>query len=106
MTFAQLDGAQKITKDHLEAALVFWRYCFDSAAYIFGNVEIDSAAQKIVEALASGSKTQNEIVDLFGRHRSKAELDGVLTSLQDRGRITLTIEKTRGRPRSVWSRKE
>ena len=102
MTFALFDGADRVELKHVEAALSFWRYAFDSAAYIFGGAELDPVAQKILEALATGPKTQNEIVDLFGRNLPKTRIDGVLRDLQERGRITLTKEETGGRPRKVW----
>src|SRR4030095_12694677 len=102
MTFALFDGADRIEMKHVEAALAFWRYAFDSANYIFGGAELDPVAQRILEALKSGPKTQDEMVNLFGRHQPKARLEGVLRDLQDRGRITLTTEPTSGRSRKVW----
>ena len=102
MTYAQLDGATRIELQHLEAALTFWRYSFDSATCIFGETELDPAAQQILEALATGPKTQTEIVNLFGRNLSKKRLKSVLTDLQDRGRISQTTETTGGRPRTLW----
>ena len=102
MTYAQLDGATRIELQHLEAALTFWRYSFDSATCIFGETELDPVAQQILEALATGPKTQTEIVNLFGRNLSKKRLEAVLTDLQERGRITQTTETTGGRPRTLW----
>ncbi len=103
MAYAQLDGAERIELCHLEAALSFWQYAFDSAAYIFGGAELDPVEQKILEAVASGSKTQTEIVDLFGRNLTKDRIDPVLNDLQVRGRLMLTMKETAGRPRKVWS---
>ena len=103
MTYALLDGADLIEHQHVEAGLNFWRYCFDSAAYIFKGAEIDPVAQKIMKALATGPKTQTEISNLFDRHLPKDRLKSVLTDLQERGRITMAIEKTDGPPRKVWS---
>jgi hypothetical protein len=102
LTYAQLDGAERIEFDHLEAALAFCRYAFDSAAYLFGGAELDPMAQTILKALAAGKKTQTEIRDLFGRHQPAGRLAAVLSDLQERGRITLTEEQTGGRPRKVW----
>jgi hypothetical protein len=104
MGFAQFDGTQVIEFKHLEAALTFWRYAFDSAEYIFKGAEIDPAAKIILDAIDTGPKTQNDIVNLFGRHMPKDRLSRLLKGLQDRGRVTLKIEKkTGGRPRSVWT---
>ena len=68
MTYAQFDGADRIELPHLEAGLAFWRYCFDSARYLFGKTELDPVAQAILKALATGPKSQTGIRDLFGRH--------------------------------------
>jgi hypothetical protein len=103
LTYAQLDGAERIEIVHLEAALAFCRYAFGSALYLFGETELDPVAQTILEALATGPKNQTEIRDLFGRHQPATRLAQVLTDLQERGRITLTEEQTGGRPRKVWS---
>jgi hypothetical protein len=67
MTYAMFAGADRIEIDHLEAALAFWRYSFDNAGYLFGGAELDPVAQTILQALATGRKTQTEIRDLFGR---------------------------------------
>jgi hypothetical protein len=88
---------------HIEAALAFWRYCFDSAAYLFGGAELDPVAQTILQALAAGPKTQSDIRDLFARHIPAERLSQVLTDLQERGRVTLIEEQTGGRPRRIWS---
>jgi len=101
-TFALLDGADRIERWHVDAAITFWRYSFDSAAYIFGGVEIDPIAQKILDALSTGSKTQTELWNFLGRHTDRAKLMSVLADLQDRGRATLEQEPTAGRPRNVW----
>jgi hypothetical protein len=105
LTYAQLDGAERIEIIHLEAALAFCRYAFDSAVYLFGDTELDPIAQKIMEALAAGSKTQTELMGLFGRNMKAADLTAVLRHLQERGRITLAVDKTGGpgRPAQVWS---
>jgi hypothetical protein len=102
MTFALFDGADRIEMKHLEAALSFWRYAFDSAQYIFGGAELDPVAQKILDGLKAGPKTQTEIWNLFQRNLKKEQLNSVLGDLQERGRITLSVEKTAGAPRRVW----
>jgi hypothetical protein len=102
MTFALFDGKERIELQHLEAALTFWRFAFDSAGYIFGGTELDPVAQRIIEALTLGPKTQTEISHLFGRNLPKERLTSVLGDLQDRGRITMTQESTGGAPRKIW----
>ena len=103
LTYALLDGAERIELPHLEAGLAFWRYAHDFAAYLFDGAELDPVAQTILGALATGPKTQTELRDLFGRHLPAPRLNQVLGDLQERGRITLREEPTKGRPRSTWS---
>ena len=103
MIYALLAGADHIGLDHLEFALALWRYSFDSAAYIFGQAEFDPIAQRIIEFLAKGDQSQNDLVNLFGRNQPKQKLDQALSDLQSRGRITLRTESSGGRPRRVWS---
>ena len=102
LIYALLDGADRIELDHLDAGLAFWRYAHDSAAYLFGDAELDPVAQTVMEALATGPKTQTEIWDLFARKGDSVGLNQVLTDLQERGRVTLTEEPTGGRPRRIW----
>jgi hypothetical protein len=103
LTYALLDGADYIKLDHLEAGLAMWRYAEDSAAHLFGGVDLNPIGQKIIEALRTGPKSQNAIRDLFGRHQPADKLRQVLEELQGQGRITLDEVPTGGRPRQVWS---
>ena len=104
LTYAQLDGADRIEIIHLEAALAFCRYAFDSARYLFGEAELDPVAQRIIEALPPGKQlSQTEVSALFDRHLPKHRLNSALADLRERGRVRLTEEKTGGAPRKVWS---
>ena len=103
MTYAQLDGAERIEIAHMEAALAVWRYADDSAAYLFGAAKIDPVPLKILEAVRKGPKTQTEISNLFARHLNKEQLAAALGDLQERGLISLAVEETLGAPRKVWS---
>jgi hypothetical protein len=103
LTYALVDGADHIALNHVEAAAAMWRYCDASAVYLFGGVDLDPIAQKIVGALGDGPKTQTEIRDLFGRHQPSERLKQTLAELQGQGRITLREEATGGRPRHIWS---
>ena len=104
MVYAQLDGAEKLIElDHLEAALAFWRYCLDSAAYIFGDAEVDPIAQRIIEALRLGPKTQTQLSKLFSGNVASARIKQALESLSARGRIVMAAIETSGAPATVWS---
>lgn len=103
LTYALIDGADRIEHHHLEAALAMWRYADDSAAHLFGGAELDPVAETILAALRQRPHTQTEIQHLFGRHQPAARIADVLRDLQDRGRVTLAREPTSGRPRLIWS---
>lgn len=102
MIYALLDGSGTITADHLESALALWQYCADSAKYIFGDKLGDAVADRIREALRDGPLSQNDIVDLFGRHVRASRIGTALDSLVAAGYIQRRREETGGRPRTIW----
>ena len=102
MVYALVDSKASIELPHLKAALALARYSIDSAKHIFGDAEPDPIAQKVIEALSTGPKTQTEMVNLFDRNVPRSRLAAVLGDLQERGRITCTMEPTGGRPSRVW----
>ena len=55
---------------HLQAALALWRYCFDSARYIFGDTLGDFTADTILQALRSAHDTGLTRADPASRLRS------------------------------------
>ena len=103
MVYAMLDRKDCIERPHLQAALALARYSIDSARHIFGDAEPDPIAQKIIEALSTGPKTQTQLVNVFERNLPRARLAAALGDLQERGRITCTKEPTGGRPSHVWA---
>lgn len=103
LTYAQLDGADRIEVHHLQAALAFCRYAFESAVYLFRDEEVDPTAQKIIEALKAGPKTQDDIRNIFQRNKKSSEIATVLEYLQERGRVTMTKQPTAGAPRKLWT---
>jgi hypothetical protein len=109
MTYALLDGADRIEIEHLEAALAFTRYAFDCAAYLFGDTEMDPVAERILKALADARRegmqglTQTGINNLFGRNVPAAHLAATLKNLQERGRVVSTKQGSGGRPTILWS---
>ena len=105
LTYALLDKADAIWVEHLEAALAFQRYAFDSARFIFasdGAVD-DPVTAKILEALAAGERSSTDLRDLFDRNLKKGVLSSALAGLQERGRVVSHTESTGGRPRVMWS---
>ncbi len=49
--YALLDRSKYIRVEHLEAGLEVWRYCEQSAGYIFGESMGDQPAERLLEAL-------------------------------------------------------
>lgn len=102
MIYALLDGSGTITSDHLESALALWQYSADSAAYLFGDKLGDAVADRIREALRDGPLSQNDLMDLFGRHVRSSRLVTALEALVAAGHIRSRREETSGRPRTLW----
>jgi hypothetical protein len=107
--YALLDKSATIEAEHMAAAIAPWRYCEDSARYIFGDQLGDPVADAILAALkeaGDGGLTRTEISNLCGRNRSAARIAAALGILQERGLIASRKEQTQGRPVEVWFTKE
>ena len=104
LIYALLDGAGEIRKEHLIAALEVWRYCDDSAKYIFGDALGDPTADEIMRALRAApvGLTRTEIAALFDRHKSVAELSRALMVLHNHSLARFELQKTKGRPVERW----
>jgi Protein of unknown function (DUF3987) len=102
--YAVLDGRTQIGVEHLRAALAVWRYCEDSARYIFGDAVGDPVADELLAALRSRPEgmTRTEIRDLFGRHRSGPRIESALALLASVGAAAMGTEQTAGRPVERW----
>ncbi|MCX6911248.1 MAG: hypothetical protein NTY01_24845, partial [Verrucomicrobia bacterium] len=109
LIYAVLDCSDCIRPVHLEAALAAWRYCEDSARYIFGASLGDGVADEILAALrdagASGL-TRTEISDVFKRHRTRAELDRAFALLMENDLAWRKPETTGGRTGERWFAKD
>ena len=66
------DRSPVVRREHLESALAVWRYCEDSARFIFGDALGDPVADEILRALrrADDGLTRTEINNLLGRNRA------------------------------------
>lgn len=106
--YALSDASRQIERDHLEAALAIWRYCLDSARFIFGDSLGDRVADDLRVALAEAGAvgvTRAEMSrDIFGRNRSRAEISNALAMLHDLGLARVEYERTgsAGRPIERW----
>jgi hypothetical protein len=106
--YCQLDGKDLIAEGHLESALAILRYAQDSAGLIFGDREINRDADRILDFLAEGPKTREQIRGgLFKGNLLSKEVDALLADLQ-RSRLIICervpTRIRRGRPATVWRR--
>jgi hypothetical protein len=102
--YALLEQSEVITLEHLEAALALWRYCEDSARYIFGNKTGNKIADTIYAALlgAEDGLTKTQIRDLFQRNASANQVNAALKLLIELGKVEFIKEETEGRPREIY----
>jgi hypothetical protein len=103
--YAILDGSRVIDPAHLAAALEVWRYCEDSARFIFGDSLGDPVADEILHALGTSPDglTRNDIRELFSRNLSSGRIGAALAALQRAGRVIVEVVKdTGGRPAERW----
>ncbi len=102
--YALLDCAEEIRLEHLEAALGLWRYCEDSAKYIFGNQTGNKTADAIYAALqgAGDGLTKTQIRDVFQRNTSASQINLALKILLELGRIEVFKRETDGRPCEIF----
>ncbi|MBI2842380.1 MAG: DUF3987 domain-containing protein [Armatimonadetes bacterium] len=103
--YALLDCSELIRLEHLKAALAVWRYCENSARYIFGDSLGDPVADELLKALRSANEgmTRTEISKHFGRHKSAQEIGRALVTLHERGLVRREREEpAEGRPTERW----
>jgi hypothetical protein len=62
-------------------------------------------ARKIVDALALKPRTQSQLFWLFRGKLTKADLMPILESLSAAGIVASQVQKSGGRPRTIWSLK-
>jgi hypothetical protein len=99
LVYALLDKSAELRLAHLSAALELWRYCSDSAAFIFGASLGDPLANAILEVLRTHPEgiTRTELSNHFGRNKPKAALDAAITAAQRCGSLRTEKRKTGGR---------
>ena len=104
LVFALLDCSPVILQSHLLAALAVWDYAEASAKYIFGDALGYPLADRILMKLRAntGGLTRTEVRDLFGRHRSEAEIEAALRALSDPGLAHCISRDTAGRSAELW----
>jgi hypothetical protein len=104
IVYALADFSPELRPEHLRAALAVWRYVEDSTRYVFGTRTGDAIADKILEEARGKPEglTRTQIRDLFGRHRTEAEIASALGLLRDLGLAHMERRQTGGKPQEVW----
>jgi hypothetical protein len=104
--YALADISYFVREEHLRAALDLWRYCFDSARYLFGDRLGDRVADDILAAIRRAypeSLTRTEISDVFKRNKSAAEIGRALDFLKQQGLADCELDRHQdGRPTERW----
>lgn len=110
MLYAAIDSMNKIHLDHLKAALAFWQYCEASVNFVFkarSGDPIKAKVQQYLEAAGEAGMTRSGIGEALGNHVRSAELELVLTSLEQDQIVTRFMVKPAkdskgGRPREMF----
>jgi hypothetical protein len=102
--YALLDRSKLIRVEHLKAAIEVWRYCEDSARFIFGDAHGDQVADTILAELRRSpyGLTRTAIRDLFDRHQKTEAVNQALAALAARGQARAEKTPTAGRPTETW----
>jgi hypothetical protein len=103
--YALLDKSSLIRPEHHQAAMAVWRYCEQSAKWVFGTNTGDRNADKILAALrhAPNGMTKTEISgEVFNRHAPSAAIDEALRLLYGLKMVNYKIESTAGAPTQRW----
>ncbi len=109
--YAMLDRTNWILRDHLLAALAVWRYCEQSAAYVFGEAMGDQDADKVTRSLmevqGKGLTRTQLNRKAFGGRKSPTQMDALLRKLIRTGVLELPASgsdslKSTGSKSIVW----
>ena len=103
--YALMDESEEVRILHLKAALEIWRYCQQSAQFIFGRRQPKTIENEIVELLRRAKEkgvSRTEISAAFSRHRNRYEISTVLERLKNSGCAKPRKVDTDGRPAERW----
>jgi hypothetical protein len=106
MIYALSTGARVIDVQAQEAAFAMWKYCEDSARFLFDDTLTKSEAKRILAGLRfklegmTNSEIHNQI---FKRNVPARLIKQILESLKALGVVTSQQESTGGREATRWS---
>lgn len=102
--YALLEMSSIIYPSHLKAALAVWKYCEDSARFIFGDELGNPVADEIKKILNSKPEgmSRTEISEHFQHNKDKNEIDRALGVLLEYGIAFYKKVKTKRKPKEIW----
>ena len=102
--YALLDKSPEVRQAHLLAALAVWKYCADSARYIFGDALGDPLADELLRMLRTNQHgmTRTDISAAFGRNKAAGDISRALGFLEEDGLAKSVNEATEGRSAQRW----
>jgi hypothetical protein len=101
--YALLDCSTAIRRVHLEAAYALWKYCEDSARYIFDGNALSKQAQKYLDWLLKAGVVGLNKTELTGKNGNRTiGLNEGLSELQLAGLASQVLTPTRGRAEERW----
>jgi hypothetical protein len=102
--YALLDASNLVRAEHLKAALSLWRFCDDSARFIFGDDVGDPLADNVLRRLQRepNGGTRTDISAWLGRHVRSSEIDRALSLLEGQRLVKRETTPTGGRPTETW----
>lgn len=83
LLYALLDSAEQIGLEHLEAAVALWRYCEDSARWLFSTYELEAGETErgsLVEFIKRGGSKGRSRTDISMGHYQKNKTAGEINA--------------------------
>ncbi len=102
--YAVLDLSREINAEHLGAAKAVWKYCEDSARFVFGDALGDPLADELLGLLRQSLQglTRTELNNALGRNKASAYIGRALALLAEYGLAKGKREETPGRSAERW----
>lgn len=103
--YALMDLSPVVKLQHLHAALEVWRFCNDSAHFIFGPIGRPSLEDRILGLLVDSTAglTRTEINKELGHHFASDQIRSALTTLRREGHAISSNVSTGGRSAERWT---
>ncbi len=109
LVYALLECSHTITREHLIAGLCLWKYCAESAHFIFGEKFGDDTIDTIISHLrqkGNGGMTRTELHKIFANNKNGNDIDRAISDLVQYRKIRVRQEKTPGRPAIIYELNE